>query len=109
MLLRRVPAMFAPRDGEPFGTRGRYWAWNWGYLGRAAGALHAATSDPSLLEVLRLAHHYLRKYRDDRLGLVDEARGRAMRAWGKTGCAPKNARGPAVPRGCAPARSNVPG
>lgn len=77
-----VLSMFNVNVNQPYGKRGREWAWRWGYWGRAISVLFFKTKDPAFLELLVFAHQNLMKYRDDSLGLTDDIRGGIKKSWG---------------------------
>ena len=64
------------------GEKGRLFAWNWGYLGRAALDMFRATGEERFLSLVSETAERLLAERDDSLGLVDNVRGRTFPSWG---------------------------
>jgi hypothetical protein len=80
---QRLGQMLAREEAHlPPGERGRLFAWYWGHWGRAALDLLLATGQERFALLLRRSIEGLLAQRDDRLGLVDEHRGRVMPGWG---------------------------
>lgn len=70
------------------GERGRLYGWYWGYYGRAAVDMFAATGDLRFAHLVERTIEALLNVRDDRLGMIDDERGIAFPSWGtkyKTG------------------------
>lgn len=68
----------------PLGGRGRFYAWNWSYWGRAALQAFIYSKDQRLADDFFGAFRQLLEMRDDRLGLSDDIRKRVVRSWGTT-------------------------
>lgn len=82
-LAQRLHHMLSRQDPRlPPGERGRLFAWYWGHWGRAVLDLLLASGQDRFAQLMRQTIHGLVSQRDDRLGLVDEHRGRALPGWG---------------------------
>jgi hypothetical protein len=79
--IRRIVSQ---EDGPfgPVGSRGRALAWNWSYWGRAMVFAYRATREPRFLDLFVESFALILEQRDDRLGLVDAAKGRVVPGWG---------------------------
>ncbi len=76
-LFKRVP-----RRLEASGTNlSRRWAWFWGYEGRAASALYAATRDADILALIMHVHDRMTACRDDQTCRCDEGRDKPVKSW----------------------------
>ena len=64
------------------GGRGRIYAWFWGYWGRSAVYMYRATDEARFLDLFVDTYKKLLAERDDRLGLVDDARKVVVPSWG---------------------------
>jgi hypothetical protein len=71
-----------PDDLGPIGSRGRALAWNWSFWGRAMVFAYRATSEDRFLELFVTTLSGILEQRDDRLGLIDAAKGRVVAGWG---------------------------
>lgn len=78
---KRVMDLEEPKVA-PLGGRGRLYAWYWGDLGRATLYMYQVTGEERYLDLFFGAYARLLELRDDRLGLVDDRRGRIVRSWG---------------------------
>lgn len=82
--LERALARMLVRTDVPWqrGERGRLYGWYWGYYGRACLDMYRAGGGERFLELCRSTCWRLIDERDDRLGLVDDARGKVLPSWG---------------------------
>jgi hypothetical protein len=82
-LKRSLEYMISRNDtGLGPGQRGRLFAWQWGYLGRATLDMYRATSEERFLELADVTIRALLDVRDDKLDLFDESRGSVFPSWG---------------------------
>ena len=69
-------------DGLKPGCRGRYYAWTWGYWGRAAVNAFYALGEQRFADLVVETYEILLSERDDRLGLTNDIRKRPIKSWG---------------------------
>jgi len=70
------------RFNTDIGERGRFYAWYWGYIGRALLEMHEVTGEQRFLDLFTDTSWQLIDLRDDALGLVDPERERVVPSWG---------------------------
>lgn len=79
----RLRAIFKHKpEGLRPGWRGRYYAWSWGYWGRAAVNAFNVFQEERYITLVAEVYEKLLEERDDYLGLVDDIRGRVVKSWG---------------------------
>lgn len=82
-LSKRLKIMLTRNDlDRKAGQLGRLYAWNWGYLGRAALQMHQATGEDRFLSLVRDISENLLSLRDDALQLIDQERQSVIPSWG---------------------------
>ena len=74
--------MLARTDQGNPGDKGKYYAWYWGFWGRALLYAYEATHEMRYLDLFVTTFEKLLSERDDRLQLVDTERHRIVKSWG---------------------------